>query len=54
MNDRSSSGFVTPAALLVVVALVAFSLHLGALLKSLNAAELLMERIETQLELSND
>jgi hypothetical protein len=54
MSNRSSSGFVTPAALLLVVALVAFSLHLGALLKGLNAAELLIERIETHLEHSND
>lgn len=50
MRQSSSAGFVTLTLLMLAAALMAVSLQLGSLLRSVTAAELLMERIETHLE----
>lgn len=50
MSKSSSPGFVTVAAILIVATLTAVALQLNALLRTLYAAELLIERIETHLE----
>ena len=50
MRKSSSAGFITLTLLLLAAALTAVSLQLGSLLRSIAAAELLMEPIETHLE----